>query len=53
MQKKKTIGVNDSQDDTSLLRGRGNGKGVYRVSIVKRPLLSTLPYLVAFHNFIK
>ena len=28
-------------------------KGVYRVSIVKRPLLSTLPYLVAFYNFIK
>ena len=28
-------------------------KGVYRVSIVKRPLLSTLPYLVAFYDFIK
>ena len=28
-------------------------KGVYRVSIVKRPLLSTLPFLLAFYNFKK
>ena len=28
-------------------------KGVYRVSIAKRPLLSTLPDLFAFYDFIK
>ena len=28
-------------------------KGVYRVSIAKRPLLSTLPELFAFYDFIK
>ena len=28
-------------------------KGVYRVSIVKRSLLSTLPYISAFYDFIK
>ena len=28
-------------------------KGVYRVSIVKRPLLSTLPFLLAFYDFKK
>ena len=29
------------------------GKGVYRVSIVKRPLLSTLPFLLVFYEFKK
>ena len=28
-------------------------KGVYRVSIIKRPLLSTLPFLLAFYDFKK
>ena len=28
-------------------------KGVYRVSIVKRPLFSTLSYVFAFYDFIK
>ena len=28
-------------------------KGVYRVSIVKRSLLSTLPFLLAFYDFKK
>ena len=28
-------------------------KGVYRVSIIKRPLFSTLSYVFAFKDFIK
>ena len=35
------------------IQGGFHSKGVYRVSIVKRPLLSTLPYLFAFYDFIK
>ena len=30
-----------------------NPKGVYRVSVVKRPLLSTSPFLLAFYDFKK
>ena len=45
----RTIMVRPAYNRHQLL----NLKGVYRVSIVKRPLLSTLPFLLAFYDFKK
>ena len=43
-------GLRDKSKRTRLYEWIKNQKGVYRVSIVKRPLLSTLPFLLAFYD---
>ena len=43
----------DISDFSSETAEQNSTKGVYRVSIVKRPLLSILPFLLAFYDFKK